>query len=240
MIALAAAVFAASLLGSVHCAGMCGAFVCFYAGADADRPASRWSHAAYSLGRLTTYLALGTVAGAMGAAVDLGGRAAGVGRLAAIVAGVLITAWGASTLLALAGVRVPRPRLPAAVQRAVGATLHLIAHVAPVRRAYLTGLTTTLIPCGWLYAFLVTAAGTGSAARGAAIMAVFWSGTLPMMVALGVGARRLAGPVRRRIPALSAAALVVIGLLTVAGRMAAPHLTRPHAGMTPIVHDAAR
>src|SRR5207249_4065961 len=70
-------------------------------------------------------------------------------------------------------------------------------HSPPVR-AIATGLLTTLIPCGWLYAFVITAAGTGNALNGAALMAVFWIGTLPMMTAIGVGVRWLAAPVAAR------------------------------------------
>ena len=61
MIALAGSVLLASLLGSPHCAGMCGGFVCFYSGQD-GRGQTR-AHAAYNLGRLVSYLVLGLLAG---------------------------------------------------------------------------------------------------------------------------------------------------------------------------------
>jgi sulfite exporter TauE/SafE len=49
------------------------------------------------------------------------------------------------------------------------------------------------------------------------VMAVFWTGTLPMMVAIGVGIRRLAGPLRDRLPIFSAIVLVLIGLYSLSG-----------------------
>ena len=51
MIGWLSAVFGASLLGSLHCAGMCGGFVAFYSGADGSGGRLRLlSHGAYSGG----------------------------------------------------------------------------------------------------------------------------------------------------------------------------------------------
>ena len=45
MIATGVGVLVASLVGSVHCAGMCGGFVCFYAGsASGNEPAALRAH----------------------------------------------------------------------------------------------------------------------------------------------------------------------------------------------------
>jgi sulfite exporter TauE/SafE len=54
------------------------------------------------------------------------------------------------------------------------------------------------------------------------VMAAFWTGTVPMMVAVGLGAQRLLGPARKHLPAFTALVLVVLGALTVAGRFAPP------------------
>jgi hypothetical protein len=50
-------------------------------------------------------------------------------------------------------------------------------------------------------------------------MLVFWTGTVPVMATLGLGLQRLAGPLRRSLPLVTAAVVVAIGLLTIAGRM---------------------
>ena len=69
MTALIATVLGASLLGSAHCAGMCGGFVAFYAGGAASlRGRAAWScHLAYNGGRLAAYATLGGAAGLLGA-----------------------------------------------------------------------------------------------------------------------------------------------------------------------------
>ena len=57
MIALIGAVLVASLLGSLHCAGMCGAFVAFAViGSPGHQPSRVALNTAYNLGRLITYL----------------------------------------------------------------------------------------------------------------------------------------------------------------------------------------
>ena len=84
------------------------------------------------------------------------------------------------------------------------------------------GLLTGLLPCGWLYAFVIAAAATGTAAAGALTMAVFWAGTLPVMLTLGLGLERLTGPLRRHVPTLTALALIVVGAITVAARLHLP------------------
>lgn len=217
--ALYLGVFSASLLGSLHCVGMCGPFVGFYSGGDASTGAKRvLSHVAYHSGRLVTYAALGAVAGSVGRALDLAGNAAGIARAAAIVAGLVMVAWGAVLLLESGGVRVGR-FLPRALIERAGCSLARLRDRPPIARALVIGLSSTLLPCGWLYAFAVTAAGTGSALGGATLMAVFWLGTLPLLLGLGVGVQRLGSRLRQHLPLVTALALVALGVVSVIGRV---------------------
>ena len=89
----------------------------------------------------------------------------------------------------------------------------------PLPRALTIGMLTTLLPCGWLYAFAITAAGTASPVYGALTMMAFWLGTLPVLVALGAGVQTLTGALGRKMPAVTAIALVVVGLYTVLHRV---------------------
>jgi sulfite exporter TauE/SafE len=76
------------------------------------------------------------------------------------------------------------------------------------------------LPCGWLWAFVVTAAGTGSAMKGAAVMTAFWAGTVPALLAVGLGAQLVSAPLRRHAPAVTAVLLVCLGLYAILGRPA--------------------
>ncbi len=222
MTALLATVFVASLVGSLHCVGMCGPFVAFYSGADGSAGARRLlSHAAYSSGRLLTYAAFGLAAGAVGAALDVAGSLAGVQRVAGIIAGATMILWGVLALLQLRGVRIFRHgsgdgRLARLFRRGFS----LVSTKPPVVRAAVVGLLSGLLPCGWLWAFVVTAAGTGGAVKGAAVMVAFWAGTVPALLAVGFGAQLISGPLRRHVPAMTAVLLVGLGLVAILGRPA--------------------
>ncbi|HVP37803.1 MAG TPA: sulfite exporter TauE/SafE family protein [Candidatus Saccharimonadales bacterium] len=219
MIALLASVLGTALLGSPHCAGMCGGFVVFYSGQAPDR-ARRWlAHAAYSVGRLVSYAALGALAGALGAGVERLGAAAGLARAAAVGAGALMVLWGGAALLRALGARLPELPLPAGGPRPVAGALRALREQPAAARALALGLLSTLLPCGFLYAYVAVAAGTGSAALGALTLTAFWLGTLPVMTGLGLVAQRAFGPLRRYLPVATATVLIAVGALMVAGRL---------------------
>lgn len=227
MIAAPLAILAASLIGSVHCAAMCGGFVCFYTGSTPNHPVSParslHKHVMYNVGRLLSYAALGAAAGALGAHVTHLTALAGIARGAAIVSGTLLIAWALTDLLSRRGIRVRSLDVPPIWKRAAGTVLLKIREQPPSVRAFTTGVLTGALPCGWLYVFVAAAGGTGSALGGVASMTVFWFGTLPALVAVGVGAQRILIPFRERLPQLSAVAVLVTGILTVSGRLVFAH-----------------
>ena len=127
--------------------------------------------------------------------------------------------WGLSTILASRGIRLPRLEGLPVGRNPLGGLLARVRGQRPEVRAAATGLLTTLLPCGWLYAFVFTAAGTGRIDTALGTMAIFWLGTLPMMLSVGYGAQRLTGAFRSRLPMVTAAAVVVMGVLSITGRM---------------------
>lgn len=208
------AVFVAALLGSAHCAAMCGAFACTAADVDARGIGRIRASVAYHGTRLAGYLVLGLIAGAIGAGIDSAVTLRGIARPAAFIAGLVLIGWGASRALALAGIRVPT--LPAvATHGVIARLLRRGADRSPVARAALLGAVAPLLPCGWLWAFVAPAAATESPWQGAAVMAAFWAGTVPALAAVAVGAQRALGPARRFLPAATAVAMLLIGTMTI-------------------------
>jgi sulfite exporter TauE/SafE len=53
-------------------------------------------------------------------------------------------------------------------------------------------------------------------------MGAFWAGTVPVMLGLGLSLQLLSAPLRRRLPAVTAAMLIVVGLLWLFGRITPP------------------
>jgi sulfite exporter TauE/SafE len=218
MLPLIAAIFLASLLGSLHCVGMCGAFVAI-ACATPGQPVGHAKLAcAYHGGRLVSYTLLGALAGGLGAVANVAGTLAGLQPVAAIAAGAMMIAFGVVSLLRLSGLSLAKLPMPAFMTRSLQSG-HRAAHgLPPVARAGAIGLLTTLLPCGWLYAFAIAAAGTASPWKGAVAMAVFWAGTLPALIALGAAMKRGLGAVGRKLPAVTTVVVIVAGLWTLLGR----------------------
>ena len=99
------------------------------------------------------------------------------------------------------------------------------------QRAWLVGALTGLLPCGWLWAFVVSAAGTGSPAAGAAVMAVFWLGTVPAMTGMFALGGAVVSGLRWRMPVISACVLLALGVATLTVRWhdaGAAGVTAPH------------
>lgn len=225
MFTLITTVLLASLVGSLHCAGMCGPFVALSVGIGQDRIARHLAlQATYHGGRLVSYLLLGLAAGALGAALDLGGMFFGLQRVALASAGVLMILAGLVLLGRQAGLRVKSVAPPRRLQELLRRMQTLALRQQPQKRALLVGLFSTFLPCGWLYAFVVVAAGTGSALGGVVAMAAFWAGTVPVLAVVGASIRTVAGPLRRHLPTLSALALLLVGVMALAGRLDIPAL----------------
>lgn len=223
-------VLIASLLGSLHCAGMCGGLVLFAVGADGQLRKQTRLHTAYHAGRGLAYTALGLAAGAIGAATDIGTRLNSGVRTSAIIAGVLMVLLGVGALAQNLGLIGKIIKPPKALEKTAQAAHRRAFGLKPLHRAAAVGLLTPLLPCGWLYAFVVVAAGTGSPLFGAAVMASFWMGTLPLMGLLGLGLQKLTGPLRERLPALTSIIVITLGVMTALGRVNIPTVVAPEVG----------
>ena len=240
MLPLMIAVLSASLLGSLHCAGMCGGLMFFALGSDQEQPkGSRTKlQCAYHGGRMLTYTLLGIIAGTIGQAIDFGGSYLGLQRSAAIFAGVMMIAFGVITLMRVRGVRIAHVKVPGPLRRLVERSQRAAFALTPFKRALSIGLLTTLLPCGWLYAYAFIAAGTASPFWGGVTMIVFWMGTLPVMASLGAGIQFLTGRLNAKLPYITAGAVVVVGVMTATGSIHVPEMTRESLGITETANTA--
>lgn len=170
------AVLIASLIGSPHCAIMCGPLAVSFAG-------DRKRFYAYHLGRFLSYATVGALAGAFGQSVLtkarypwVSGFAVGFIAIAMIYLG--LRAWHGKPL---------HVRLPKLLEKYLEKIWRILPQAnlpGPVVGG-IAGALTVFLPCGHLYGFIVGSVATGSALNGAIFMAAFWLGTVP---ALGFGA----------------------------------------------------
>ncbi len=201
---------------------------------------------AYHLGRLSTYLVLGGGAGICGHWIgrsDLFSNARGFVHVGGVV-GCLILAVG--IWRAYRDVKTVYARR-AQAQRAVHQTdaikvvkaqenlpLHAgwIARwskgLATVRKmlqldsragnAYLWGATTTLLPCGWLYMFVLAAMAAPNLGMSLLTMAAFWIGTLPLLSAVAGVWGSVSGRVQHLASPISNLAILGMGLYLIFAR----------------------
>jgi sulfite exporter TauE/SafE len=188
------------LLGGFgHCVGMCSPFVLFvsrrYAAPDAapgERPADLRGAAMraqlwYTAGRVTTYVALGALAGALGGVVQLAGALLGLQRAASVLAGALLVLWALAALSDLVPGFSAGGKLFGRLARAF--------HGNAPGHPFATGLFLGLLPCGLLYSAVLAAVARGGTLDGALALALFGLGTAPALLGLSLADELLA---RRR------------------------------------------
>jgi sulfite exporter TauE/SafE len=232
MSVLLGTVFLASLLGSLHCVGMCGPFALLASTDPQRRAAAMGPTLAYSLGRLLTYSIIGLIFGALGMAIngvvtsDLSTSSGPIHgasinqwqQTATYVAGGLMILVGVIALARHFGVRITLPTIATPVQRFLQSAFQRTIRLAPLPRAITIGMLTSLMPCGWLYTFAISAAGTGAPVSGMLLMITFWAGTVPIMTALTLGVSHISNRVQQQIPLMMSVLVLLIGVFTIASR----------------------
>lgn len=183
MFELAGAALLMGLVGSPHCAGMCGPFALACTG----RPAHV---AGWQIGKAATYGVIGVTAGVAGAWIP------GPTWVVQALSVVLILWFGA----AMAGL-VPEPslRLPGVERLAVhtGREDDLFSRIV-------FGAVNGLLPCGLVYAAAGLAVAAGTPIGGAVVMLAFGLGTAPLLTTFAFSATTLLNrrPAARRVLAI--------------------------------------
>jgi hypothetical protein len=212
-------VFIASLVGSLHCVGMCGPFALLAGSSARSRSAAVMPTLAYSFGRLITYSCLGLICGALGLAInETGSGLHHWQQSATFIAGLLMILIGVIALVRWWGLKVQLPSVAQPFQKALQFGFQRTLGLKPLPRALVIGMLTSLMPCGWLYTFGITAAGTGSPWMGMFLMMVFWAGTVPIMSALMLGLSGIGHRVQAQLPGIMATLVIALGLFTLAFR----------------------
>jgi hypothetical protein len=197
--------FLLGLVGSVHCAGMCGPIALALPVTGRTRAAILSSRLAYNLGRIATYVMLGVLFGLVGRTVAL----AGFQRWLSLTAGGLI-------LVALVASSRFAPGIPAVfavtrLKRAMGGLLRQRSLTSLLALGSLNGL----LPCGLVYAACAGAAATGDPLKGVQVMLAFGLGTLPVMLSLALAGQRIQAALRFRLNRLMPSSLAIVGTLLI-------------------------
>ncbi|MBL8439542.1 MAG: sulfite exporter TauE/SafE family protein [Zoogloeaceae bacterium] len=216
------AIFLVGLLGGTHCVGMCGGIVGALTVQIPGAVQRQWPiHLAYNLGRIATYILLGAAMGALGTVGLLFNDVLPIQLALYVLANLMLIALGLY-LTGFTAVLAPVERLGHRIWRRVQPLTRRFLPARSPLQALPLGMLWGLVPCGLIYSVLATALVTGSATRGAALMAAFGLGTLPNLLLAGLLFKRLRD-VTRNSKVRYAAGLLVLAF-GVFGLVLAPSL----------------
>jgi uncharacterized protein len=195
------------IVGSLHCAGMCGPLALALPVPPDARVRYVLGRLLYNLGRTATYMILGAIAGAVGQKLFL----AGAQQIVSIVLGVLLLLFALvpSFMRRIPGGVALVDRVTGPVRRAIATLLQRSSLLA----LFLLGAVNGLLPCGLVYMAVAAAMTTGAMLTGVLFMAGFGLGTVPVMLTIALLGKQLQGGLRRRLSVLLPAFSVVIAVL---------------------------
>lgn len=204
------------LLGAGHCVGMCGGISSALTFAIQHDSAGKRASliVAYNLGRIFSYVLIGTIAATVAAYIQHLGF-----PYFRVVAGVLMILmgfylsgwWRILTWLERGGKGLWQYLQP------IGSRL---LPVQNARSAFFLGAIWGWLPCGLVYTALAFSATQADAAHGALVMLAFGIGTLPAVVTGGLAAQALKSFLQSRgFRYFSAVLMILFGLWTIYGSL---------------------
>jgi sulfite exporter TauE/SafE len=193
------AILTSSFLGSWHCAGMCGPF--------AALTGSRGQLWHYHLGRLLVYASLGMLAGFFGDFV-MSSSFRWVRLIGAALLGLTLIALGLQYLFSFDWGK--RSHFFAAT---FFQNLYRRLRAWKFgRSSFVIGLLAGLLPCLWLYTYVIAASASKSPFAGGLLMVLFWLGGLPALSAVSLMVRPSLLKSNIRKQRIAGGVLVVSGL----------------------------
>lgn len=195
------------LLGSFHCAGMCGPIAFALPVHKRSLAGKVTGIFLYNLGRVLTYAVLGGIFGLLGAGFVMGGFQQWVSIVlgALMVASVLLPALFHNKLNPTSRIT----RFVGWVKNQLRAALGHTSNTA----LFTIGLLNGLLPCGLVYLAVAGAIATGTVAGGSIYMALFGLGTVPMMWGIVAAGNLVSLSLRNNIRKVMPWAVAIIGLL---------------------------
>lgn len=195
--------FLTGLLGSFHCAGMCGPIALATPTVGDTVLQKAFGKLLYNIGRITTYAVLGALLGTFG----LGLKLAGLQQSISVAAGVVIILSVLFTSTKLGKLNI-NP-----FKYVTGGFISKLFQTKTYYALFAIGVLNGLLPCGFVYIGLIGSVATQNTWEGALFMMMFGLGTLPMMYGVSLVGQFLSITVRGAINKLTPYFAVLIGCL---------------------------
>lgn len=194
------------LMGSFHCAGMCGPIAIALPLHGNTIPQKIFGGTLYNLGRTLTYGVMGAIFGLLGQGVEMIGFQQ---KISIIMGAIMILSVIFPSLFR------NQYNMDKSWFSLVGKLKKSIGKLFSVRSfssLFFIGLLNGLLPCGLVYMAIAGAIGTGEVVLGSLYMIMFGLGTIPMMLSIAIAGNILSVAVRRKINRLIPVLVVVVGI----------------------------
>ncbi len=197
-----------------HCISMCGGFVFSY---SSVKILPQWSmfykslmHLLYGLGRVTSYVFLGAIFGALGKIIFVNSFYKG-GIFIAL--GVFMLILGISFVSSIKELKWLSFDL---LNTSLFKQIHFKTFKSHTPFSFwVFGVLNGLIPCGLVYAFLASAITTGSIVGGMVYMGIFGLCTIPALFLLGASSSFIGDKYNKLFNYISSFLLMAFGLFTI-------------------------
>jgi sulfite exporter TauE/SafE len=208
--------FVIGLAGSAHCVGMCGGLVMSCSPTTSN-------NSSYQIGRLISYLILGTSAGFIGQYFNFSKANPYMSVIPGSIIGIMLIWLGGKHFYhRQSRLKLPK-RISSFVYQIWGRVLPKQGEVVTKRMSFNIGAISILLPCGLLYGVVIALAAFNSPIMSAVCILTFWAGTLPVMAFAPSIVKRLLKPVFERVPVMTSVFLICLGLITIGNRVASAY-----------------
>lgn len=195
--------FLTGLLGSFHCAGMCGPIAFALPGNVKEGASFYFGRLLYNLGRMFSYATLGLFFGAFG----LGLKLAGLQQSVSIGVGVIILLMVAYQFFLKKG------ELFNLFSMFSSSFIQKLFKSRNRFALFGIGVFNGFLPCGFVYIAILGASVTQDMFSGALFMLCFGLGTLPMMYGVSILGQFISSSIRQKLSRLSPFFAIIIAVL---------------------------
>ena len=216
--------------GSLHCIGMCGPIVLALPIGRQGLGKLVFGRLLYNLGRVVTYTVMGGIVGLVGSQILL----PALQQYLSIIAGILIIA---SVLLRqFTHLTFPTPSFLSHALSKLQARMALLLKGESMAPLLILGMLNGLLPCGFVYLAMTTAAVTAHVVGGMLFMAGFGLGTIPAMVGFSISPRIISADLRSKLVKILPAFTLLVGILLVVRglNLGIPFISPKLSGSPPI------
>lgn len=195
------------LMGSFHCAGMCGPIAIALPLHGNTVPQKIFGGTLYNLGRTITYGIMGAIFGLIGQGLQL----IGFQQKVSVIMGAIMIISVLFPALFKNQYRMDKSWI--SLVGKLKSTIGKMFAIRSFQSLFFIGMLNGLLPCGLVYMAIAGAIGTGGVVEGSLYMILFGFGTIPMLLAISLAGNVLSLTVRKRINKLIPVLVVIVGIL---------------------------